>query len=42
MRYWPASLWECGTNENTKGLIRRYFLRGTDFNVVSAREIRRC
>ncbi|PHM62371.1 IS30 family transposase [Xenorhabdus ishibashii] len=35
----PYSPWERGINENTNGLIRDYFPKGTDFNQVSEREI---
>lgn len=35
----PYSSWERGINENTNGLLRRYFPKGTDFMELSEEEI---
>ena len=35
----PYSPWERPTNENTNGLIRDYFPKGTDFNLVSKKQL---
>ena len=36
----PCASWARGINENTHGLIRQYFPKGTDFNEVSDEQIK--
>ncbi|MDP0562662.1 MAG: IS30 family transposase [Candidatus Endonucleobacter sp. (ex Gigantidas childressi)] len=37
----PYSSWERGLNESTKGLLRQYFSKNTDFKKVGQREVKR-
>jgi IS30 family transposase len=37
----PFAAWERGTNENTNGLVRQYFPKGSDFSKITESDIQR-
>ena len=37
----PYHSWERGLNENTNGLVRQYFPKGTDFAKLTASDVQR-
>jgi len=36
---YPYHAWERGSNENTNGLLRQYFPKNLDFNLITAKEL---
>ena len=36
---YPYHAWERGTNENTNGLLRQYFPKSYDFNLITERDL---
>ncbi|MBI2053286.1 MAG: IS30 family transposase, partial [Candidatus Sungbacteria bacterium] len=38
---YPYHAWERGTNENTNGLLRQYFPKNLDFNLITAEDLAR-
>jgi len=36
---YPYHSWERGTNENTNGLLRQYFPKSLDFNLITPKEL---
>jgi IS30 family transposase len=36
---YPYHSWERGTNENTNGLLRQYFPKSMDFNLITTNEL---
>jgi transposase, IS30 family len=37
----PYTSWERGLNENSNGLIRKYFPKGSDFTTITRKDIQR-